>query len=172
VQNSGLAPQQQEAFLGSALASSQLAANDAISKVENINTEMQWKADQFNLGQRTKEDLTNQQYNQDFQNKSLGNINAYERDWRRYYTEGNLQNRQNWKDVENLNYLNAMNEQYAAVPGQGVVFLNNQSVDNPISHLTDKQLKDMSAAEYINTIRSETDRKNAKLMQQYRNVMS
>jgi hypothetical protein len=68
-----------------------------------------------------------------------------------------------------------MNEQYAAVPGQGVVFLNNQSVDNPISQLTEEQqeqVKNMTGPEFINFVRSETDRKNAKLMQQYRNVMS
>jgi hypothetical protein len=123
----GLSPQQMDALSASGLASSQMAANDAIGKVENFNAQNQFQTDQFNLQQRTKEDVSNAQFSQKYQDQMLGSMDAYERNWRNYYIEGNLQNRMNYNDVENANLLNAKNEQYAVVPGQGVIFKNNQS---------------------------------------------
>jgi hypothetical protein len=129
LQQTGMSPQQQEALMASGAASNALAANDAISRVEGFNAQSQYAADNYNLQAAAKEDITNAQFNQDYQNKMLGSMAATERDWRRFYTEGNLQNRQDFKDIENVNYLNAKNEQYAAVPGYGIQFLNNQAVD-------------------------------------------
>jgi hypothetical protein len=129
IQQTGMSPQQQEAILSAGLASNALAANDAISRVEGFNAQSQYAADNYNLQAAAKEDITNAQFNQDYQNKMLGSMAATERDWRRFYTEGNLQNRQDFKDIENVNYLNAKNEQYAAVPGYGIQFLNNQAAD-------------------------------------------
>lgn len=129
IQSSGLTPQQQEALLASGLSASQMASNDAIAKVEMANQQNQYQVDQFNAGQIAKEDITNAQFRQDYQNKVLGSLNAYERDLRNFYTEDYLDRVQKFKDIENLNLLNAKNDQYQYVPGQSVIFLGNRSVD-------------------------------------------
>lgn len=147
VQQTGISPQQQEAILGAGLASSQLAANDAISKVEGFNAQSQYQADNYNLQAAAKEDITNSQFNQDYQNKMLGSMANTERDWRRFYNEGNLQNRADYQSIENANLLNAMQEQYAYIPGKGIEFLNNQPVDIGRENLTQKERDDASQAQ-------------------------
>lgn len=144
INQTGLSPQQMEALSASGLASSQMASNDAIGKVENFNAQNQFQTDQFNLQQRTKEDMTNAQFSQKYQDQMLGSMANTERDWRNYFTEGNLQNRMNYNDIENANLLNAKNEQYAVVPGQGVIFKNNQSQDLGLQSLTDDEWNDMT----------------------------
>lgn len=125
----GLPPQIQEALSGQQLAATQLASNDAISKVENFNRGQQYNADQFNIGQRAKEELSNQGYAQDYQNKMLGSIANTERDWRNFYIEGNLQNRANYQSVENANLLNASVDNYQYTPGVGIDYIGNNSAD-------------------------------------------
>jgi hypothetical protein len=127
INQTGLSPQQVEALSASGLASSQMAANDAIGKVENFNAQNQFQTDQFNIGQRTKEDTINAQFSQKYQDQMLGSIANTERDWRNYFTEGNLQNRANSRYIDDLNKANAMTDQYAIVPGRGLVFKNNQA---------------------------------------------
>lgn len=136
VQASGLSPAQQEALLSQGLATSQLSANDAIAKTEMANQANLAQTEQFNLNQRAKENITNAQFNQQYQNQVLGGINAYERDWRNYYTEGNLQNRQNYKDVEAINLLNAQNENYQYIPGAGVQYLPSQTTNLALPSLS------------------------------------
>ena len=147
IQQTGLSPQAQESLMASGAASNALAANDAISRVEGFNAQSQYAADNYNLQAAAKEDITNAQFNQDYQNKMLGSMAATERDWRRFYTEGNLQNRQDFKDIENVNYLNAKNEQYAAVPGYGIQFLNNQAADIGAKKLTAEEHDNATAQE-------------------------
>jgi len=147
INQTGLAPQQVEALSSAGLASSQLAANDAIGKVENFNAQNQFQTDQFNLGNATKEALTNAQFTQKYQDQMLGSMANTERDWGNFYTEGNLQNRVNYNNVENANYLNAKNEQYAVVSGQGVIFKNNRAVNNPLSMPTTKEDWDKKTAD-------------------------
>lgn len=167
INQTGLSPQQMEALSASGLASSQMAANDAIGKVENFNAQNQFQTDQFNIGQRTKEDTINAQFSQKYQDQMLGSMDAYERNWRNYYTEGNLQNRMNYNDVENANLLNAKNEQYAVIPGQGVIFKNNQSQDMPISMpSTQKAFDDMTAEERWNLLNNFN--KKADAMKKYK----
>jgi hypothetical protein len=152
INQTGLSPQQMEALSATGLASSQMAANDAIGKVENFNAQNQFQTDQFNLQQRTKEDMSNAQFSQKYQDQMLGSMAATERDWKNYFTEGNLQNRMNYNDINNANLLNAKNEQYAVVPGQGVIFKNNQSQNLSSGSLSDDVWNDMTTeqqAEYV-----------------------
>lgn len=146
IQSSGLTSQQQEALLASGLSASQIASNDAIAKVEMANQQNQYQVDQFNAGQIAKEDITNAQFRQDYQNKVLGSLNAYERDLRNFYTEDYLDRTQKFKDIENLNLLNAKNDQYQYVPGQNVIFLGNRSVDHSTPKLN-KAIEDLTAEE-------------------------
>lgn len=52
-----------------------------------------------------------------------------EKDWRRYINEGNAQNRQNYRDVENSNLLNATADNYTYTPGQGITYNSDPSTD-------------------------------------------
>jgi len=141
----GLPPQIQQALMAQNLASSQMSANDAIAKVEQFNNQQQYNADIFNTQQRGKEDLANQSYAQDYQAKMLGSMANTERDLRNFYTEGNLQNRANYQSIENVNLLNAMNENYQYVPGMGVQFINTQKGNLAQPTLTQTQFENLSA---------------------------
>ena len=148
VQATGLTPQQQEALLAQGLSSSQLASNDAIGKVEMANQQNQFQADQFNIGQTAKEDITNAQYRQAYQNQVLGSLNAYERDLRNFYTQDYLDRNQKYKDIENINLLNAKTDNFQYIPGQPVQYLSNQSVSYATPNLN-KVLEEMTAQERV-----------------------
>lgn len=150
IRNSGLTIQQQEALLASGLTSSQMASNDAISKVEQYNAQNQYAVDNFNIGQVAKENISNAQFRQDYQNKAMQSLANQERDWRNFYTEGNLQNRQNFKDIENINMLNSQNENYQYIPGQGVQYLPTTKTDLSLPSLTQEQADKMTPKERIN----------------------
>ena len=148
VQATGLTPQQQEALLAQGLSSSQLASNDAIGKVEMANQQNQFQVDQFNIGQTAKEDITNAQYRQAYQNQVLGSLNAYERDLRNFYTQDYLDRTQAYKDIENINLLNAKTDNFQYIPGQPVQYLSNQSVSYATPNLN-KVLEEMTAQERV-----------------------
>ena len=156
VQATGLTPQQQEALLAQGLSSSQLASNDAIGKVEMANQQNQFQADQFNIGQTAKEDITNAQYRQAYQNQVLGSLNAYERDLRNFYTQDYLDRTQAYKDIENINLLNAKTDNFQYVPGQPVQYLSNQSVSYATPNLNNaiKDLTMEEQSEYIKAVTS------------------
>lgn len=157
LQASGLPIQQQLALSSQNLTSSQMAANDAISKVEQFNAQSQNQADMFNIGQRSKEDITNSQFNQQYQNQMLKGIANEESAWRQYYNEANMDNASKFRYIDSLNLINAENAQYQAVPGQGVVFLNNRPVSLPTtSNYTQEQLDRMSPEEYNQVVRNRT----------------
>jgi len=144
VQASGLPPQAQEALLSQGLASSQMASNDAISKIESFNAQNQAQIDQYNLGQRSKEDLTNSQFNQQYEQQVLGGLNNYENNWRSYYNEQNLQNRQNYKDIENINMINSQNENFQYVPGVGLQYINTPKTNLALPSLNENAYLSMT----------------------------
>jgi len=126
IEQSGMSPQQQEAVLAQGLASSQIASNDAISKVENFNAQNQAQTDQFNIGQTTKEALLNAQFNMDYQNKAMKTLANQESAMRRYYNTLNDQNRQNFMDVRDLNTLNAAYDKFKT-DGSNIIFEKNNN---------------------------------------------
>lgn len=110
---SGLPPQIQEALASSQLASSQGAVNDGIAKTEQFNAQNQFQADQFNIGQASKEDLVNTQFAQDYQDKMMQTLSNQERDMRRYYNELNAQNRYNFNYIDRRNIANESFENFS-----------------------------------------------------------
>lgn len=125
----GLPPQIQEALSAQQFASGQMSANDAISKTENFNRTNQFQTDQFNIGQRAKEDIMNEQFAMTYQNQMLGSMANTERDLRAYYNEGNAINNAKWNHINDVNLTNAKQEQYSYNPGVGVTFNNNREGD-------------------------------------------
>lgn len=150
----GLPPQIQEALSAQQFASGQMSANDAISKTENFNRTNQMQVDQFNIGQRAKEDIMNEQFSQTYSNQMLQGMANTERDLRAYYNEGNLQNRANWRDIDNTNLLNAQNEQYQYNPGVGVSFNNNRAGDISVPTLTAEQFASFTPEQMTNYMRN------------------
>jgi len=125
-QQTGMSPQQQEAILAQGLASSQMASNDAISKVETWNAQNQFATDQYNVGAQTKEDIMNAQFRQDFQGKALQTLANQEADIENKRKSAFLQNQSDRKYVDQINMANMTSDQFALVPGQGIVTLNNK----------------------------------------------
>lgn len=123
---SGLPPQIQEVLRAQQLATTQMASNDAISKAEAFNADAQQKIDQFNLNQTTKEDLTNAQFNMDYQDKMMRTLANQESAMRRYYNTLNEQNRQNFMDVRDLNTLNAAYDKFKT-DGSNIIFERNNN---------------------------------------------
>jgi uncharacterized protein (DUF433 family) len=126
VEQTGMSPQQQEAILAQGLASSQMASNDAISKVETWNAQNQFATDQYNVGAQTKEDIMNAQFRQDFQGKALQTLANQEADIENKRKSAFLQNQSDRKYVDQINMANMTSDQFALVPGQGIVTLNNK----------------------------------------------
>ena len=143
VEGMGLSPQQQEAMLAGNLASNQIAANDAIGRVSMGNADLQLKTDQFNLGQRSKETITNANLRQDYQGKALAGMANYERDYRNFLTDIYTDQASKFKYIDETNWLNAKNENFQNIPGVGIQFVNRQSVDHSTPEL-DKQIGDLT----------------------------
>lgn len=161
VSQSGLPAQTQFAINAQGLASSQQSANDAISKAEQFNAQNQFQADQFNIGQSAKEELSNEQFNVDYQNKMAATIANQERDLRNYFTQLNLNQRQNFKDISNLNLTNAMFDRFKS-DGSNITFIDQNSVDLAQPTLTKEQLAKMSPEQYKNFLKMQTLKNRSK----------
>jgi hypothetical protein len=148
VEQSGMSPQQQEAILAQGLASSQMASNDAISKVEQWNAQNQFATDQYNVGAQTKEDIMNSQYRQDYQNKVMQTIANQEADIRNQYRTNFLQNQANSNRVIDMNRANALNDQFAITP-DGVEFLNNRPLEVKYNGMLPKDYDKMTPSQRI-----------------------
>lgn len=125
IQQSGLSPQQQEATLAQGLASSQMASNDAISKVEQYNASNQFATDQYNVGAQTKQDIMNSQFRQDYQNKAMQTMANEEESMRNQYRSNFLQEQANSNNVIDMNRINLLSDQFAISP-TGIEALNNK----------------------------------------------
>lgn len=141
VQASGLTPLQQEALMASGLATSQISGNDAISKAEQYNAQNQFAVDQFNIGQGSKEDITNAQFRSKYQDQVMGSLANQERDMRNFYTDNYLDQASKFKYIDEMNWLNAKNSNYQNVPGKGITYLNNQAQNFSNAALEEKIAK-------------------------------
>ena len=141
VQASGLSPLQQEALMASGLATSQISGNDAISKAEQYNAQNQFAVDQFNIGQGSKEDITNAQFRSKYQDQVMGSLANQERDMRNFYTDNYLDQASKFKYIDEMNWLNAKNSNYQNVPGRGITYLNNQAQNFSNAALEEKIAK-------------------------------
>lgn len=154
IEQAGMSPQQTEALLAQGLSSSQMASNDAIAKVEQYNAQNQFQADQYNLGARSKEDIMNAQFRQDYQGKALQTLANQEESMRNQYRSNFLQEQANSNKVINMNTANALNDNFAVTPS-GVEFLNNKPYELPNNTLELlKNYDKMTPAERIAFIKS------------------
>ena len=154
IEQAGMSPQQTEALLAQGLSSSQMASNDAIAKVEQYNAQNQFQADQYNLGARSKEDIMNAQFRQNFQDKSMQTLANQEESMRNQYRSNFLQEQANSNKVINMNTANALNDNFAVTPS-GVEFLNNKPYELPNNTLELlKNYDKMTPAERIAFIKS------------------
>lgn len=137
----GLSPQQQEALMAQGLSSSQMAANDAISKVEQYNAQNQFQTDQYNLGLGAKEQLQNASFNQNYQDKMMATLANMEESYRNQYRTQYLQGQADRNYITNLNKLNTLSDQFAVTP-DGVIALNNRAYQP--DNLENKMLEGMT----------------------------
>ena len=141
--SSNLSPQLEQALLAQQLGNSQMASNEAIGKAAVYNAQNQFQVDQFNIGQRTKEDLSNEQFNLNYEGKVAKTEANQERDLRRYFNELNLNQRRDFKDVNDINLANAMFDQFQS-DGSGVQFMNNKAGNLGLDNITQAQLDAMT----------------------------
>ena len=152
IEQAGMSPQQTEALLAQGLSSSQMASNDAIAKVEQYNAQNQFQADQYNLGARSKEDIMNAQFRQDYQGKALQTLANQEESMRNQYRSAFLQGEKDRQYIDHVNKANMMSDQWALVPGQGIVALNNKPAELPKMFIP-KSVYDKMTAEEVNILK-------------------
>jgi hypothetical protein len=131
VNQSGLPPQVAQALMASGLATTQASSNDIIAKIEQMNQQNAQQVQQFNIGQNAKEDITNEQFSIDYQNKMMQALANTERDLRNFFIQNNLTQRQNFNDVRDLNLLNASYDQFQT-DGQNIYFVNPAKINIPM----------------------------------------
>ncbi len=108
----GLSPQQRASIEGALYTQNQNATNQAISQAQIANDNSQRQVDMFNIGQASKEDLTNLENNLNFEARTLGGKAKYEANLNRYFNNIAEQEQKNYQGVQNLNYLNQMNDTF------------------------------------------------------------
>lgn len=153
VRELGLSPQQEAALMAQGLATTQASANDAISRVSQFNAQSQAAADQFNLNQRSKEDLTNAELRSQYQDKVFGGQNAYESNLRNFYNDMYLDNVNKYKYINDINLINSENQNYQLIPGQGLQFINTPTTNLSLPSLTQQEISNMTPEEYNNYIK-------------------
>ena len=126
IQQSGLSPQQQEALMGQSSAANQMAANDAIYKTETYNADNAWKTDMANVDALNKSQIMNTQYLNDFAQKSAAALANKETERYDNAYSNFMQDQADRKYTDQMNKANMMSDQYALVPGQGIIALNNK----------------------------------------------
>ncbi|KAI9549798.1 LOW QUALITY PROTEIN: hypothetical protein GHT06_001784 [Daphnia sinensis] len=143
--NYNLPDVQRAAYNANMLAASQMAANDAIGKVAQGNTAAQFQTDMYNAQQADKEQLTNLGLAQQYENKMYGAINATDTDLRKYFAQNNMENRQRFMDIANLNMINAVTPNYQST-GSDVVF-NNAPLNFNVSQADSEAMQNYLATE-------------------------
>lgn len=157
LEQSGMSPQQIAATMGSALASTQEADTRAISQVSDFNAQNQFQADNYNLGARSKEDIMNAQFRQNYQDKAMQTLANNEESIRNQYRSSFLQGEKDRQYIDQVNKANMMSDQWALVPGQGIVALNNKPFELPNNTLELlKNYDKMTPAERIAFMKSQS----------------
>lgn len=157
IEQAGMSPQQTEALLAQGLASSQMASNDAISKAEQANIQNQFATNQYNVGAITKQDIMNNQYLNDYQDKAMQTLANQEESMRNQYRSAFLQGEKDRQYIDQVNKANMMSDQWALVPGQGIVALNNKPFELPNNTLELlKNYDKMTPAERIAFMKSQS----------------
>jgi hypothetical protein len=144
LQQTGLSSQQMAGMSAQGLAATQLAANDAISKVESFNAQSQQQADLQNLNLGLKEQIMNNQANSVYQDQALAGLNNYRDSLNNAYKENFYQGQEYDKRDFIANVGNLGRENIAVIPGQGLMFLDNDGVP--------KKTQSQSEKDYIDSL--------------------
>jgi hypothetical protein len=161
----GLSPTQRAVAMQNMYTQNQNATNQAISNAQMANMGSQMQVDQFNIGQSGKERLANLQNALSFEQRNLGTKAKYEANLQRYFNNIAAVDKQNWQDVNNLNYLNAKSDNFQT---DGTNFYRTadtpqiyNSVGQPTSKITDKEswmLADKAHKEQDKKLKAEAKR--------------
>jgi len=105
------------------LGTTQQSVNKAIAETDAYNAEAVNRANTYNANVGDKEQLMNINLGQNYEQRLFKTIDNQEQAWSRYLVNKQLQNKQNWMDVNNLNLTNAMTPNYQT-DGSNVYFSN------------------------------------------------
>jgi len=105
------------------LGTTQQSVNKAIAETDIYNAEAVNRANQYNANIGDKEQLMNINLGQNYEQRLFKTLDNQEQAWSRYLINEQLQNKQNWMDVNNLNLTNAMTPNYQT-DGSNVYFSN------------------------------------------------
>jgi len=138
---------QRAAAIASILGQTQTATNQAINQAETANAQSQQQVNQFNLQQNDKQQLLNQQFALDYENRVLRGQTNSERDLRMYFNELNDVNRFNFNYVDRRNLYNQAPTSYKFTQN-GIEFVDQGGnlVNPPTSNTGINTAKE--AAEY------------------------
>jgi len=103
---------QREAAIVQLQANKQQQADRIISETERLNKDLAQKEQSFNIRQGDREVDANAIDVLSFEQRSLGALANTEDDFRRYFNEGQRRNVERFKEIENLNLLNQMYENF------------------------------------------------------------
>ena len=162
IEQAGMSPQQQEALLAQGLATSQMSANDAISKVETWNAQNQFQTDQANQQIGAREAIMNAQFNSDYQDKMMQTLANQEETLRNQYRTQFLQGQADRNYITDLNKINALSSDFA-ITDRGVEYLNNKPFSPTENKAESEYLKTLTPEERIQWQKQKTDLINANL---------
>src|SRR5690606_10251543 len=120
------------------LGTTQQSANQAIAETDAFNAQAMNQANIYNAQEGDKEQLMNINLNQNFEQILFGSLANQEADWRRWFTTNQLQQRQNWQDVNNLNLMNQLYDNYQT-DGTNIFFGNARQIGNRVPQSVDMQ---------------------------------
>ena len=123
----GLSPQQAAAAMAQMMAGNTGATNAAISAAEAANAGAVQQADAYNAQVAGKENILNNDAALSYEARILGGMANYEANLNRFFNHSQAVNKQNWMDVNNLNLLNQMSDNYKT-DGSNVI----RTADDPI----------------------------------------
>lgn len=126
---------QRAAAISSLLGQTQTATNQAITATEQANAQAQYNADLYNTQARDKQQLLENQFTQQYEQNVFRGLSTGRQDLRNYFTTLNLQQRQNFADIRDLNLLNQLYPNFATT-GQDVSFQNTGNIITPTTAQT------------------------------------
>lgn len=118
---------QRVAAMSSILGQSQLAANQAVTNAEITNAQNRAQAQLYNAQVSDKQQLLDNQFAQDYEQKVFAGQLASERDLRQYLNDLNLQQRYNFGYIDRRNAFNEAPLRYK-ITGDGITFQDNGNI--------------------------------------------
>lgn len=133
------------------IGTTQQSANQAINQADMYNAQANDKANLYNAQVGDKEQLMNIELANNFERRLFSSLGNQEADWNRYFTQSQLQNKQNWMDVNNLQLNNAMFPNYQS-DGTNVYF------QNPANYNAEQRLSQQEMDAFYKTLTPQEQR--------------